>query len=398
MWRGRVEGEVQARLEELEEEKRVAKAKQVEVEARLEAETARTMGLERAKAKMATEVQELEAALETSNSMVVALERKLRAEERRAGEWRCRVEEVMPQLEMAKTEVKERLEEIQVLRKGEQLLVEEGSKMRSRMAGLEKEISELEVQEGNQTRRLEEAERVKRGLEGERREMMVALEEAESELEKTEARVVQAGLDLEQTRLEMSRRVAEVEEEAERSSHALLMKLEAANGELVVEQRGRAEQTRARKKLESDLAELEVCLDLAKKQAAEQVVVSKRWEGRWSEAQTRLEEEVRGGEAAREATSQAERRAASLFAELEDAKGSIALSERARKRLEVEAVELGEQVAGLKTALEGQAVVRRRLEDELGGLQAELEEVGVSRRQLEERWREAASEVARFRN
>ena len=139
-------------------------------------------------------------------------------------------------------------------------------------------------------------------------------------------------------------------------------------------------------------------MDLAKKQAAEQVMVSKRWEGRWGEAQARLEEEVRGGELAREAATQAEKRAAALSAELEDAKGSIALSERARKRLEVEAGELGEQVAGLKTALEGQAVVRRRLEDEVGGLQAELEEVAVSRRQLEERWREAASEVARFKN
>ena len=32
------------------------------------------------------------------------------------------------------------------------------------------------------------------------------------------------------------------------------------------------------------------------------------------------------------------------------------------------------------------------------GLQTELEELMVSRRQLEERWREAASEVSRFRN
>ena len=84
MWRGRVEGEVQARLEELEEEKRLAKAKLVEVEARLEAELARTAGLETAKVKLASEVQEMEAALEKSNSMVVGLERKIRAAERRA--------------------------------------------------------------------------------------------------------------------------------------------------------------------------------------------------------------------------------------------------------------------------------------------------------------------------
>ena len=365
MWRGRVEGEVQARLEELEEEKRLAKAKLVEAEARLEAELARTAGLERAKVKLASEVQEMEAALEKSNSMVVGLERKMRAEERRAGEWRCRVEEVVPQLEVAKNEVKERMEEIQVLKKGEQLLIEEGSKLRRKMALVEKEVSDLKVEEGNQSRRLEESERVRRGLEGERREMMVALEEAESELEKAEARLVQAGLEVEQTRAEMDKRVGEVEEEAERAFHGLLMKSEAVNAELALEQKGRAEQARARKKLESDLAELEVCLDLAKKQAAEQVVVSKRWEARWGEVQARLEEETRGGEVAREAAAQAERRATALFAELEDAKGAHALSERARKRLEVEVGELGEQAAGLKTALDGQAVVRRRLEEEV---------------------------------
>ena len=74
---------------------------------------------------------------------------------------------------------------------------------------------------------------------------------------------------------------------------------------------------------------------------------------------------ARGGEVAREAAALAERRATALLAELEDAKGAHALSERARKRLEVEVGELGEQVAGLKTALDGQAVVRRRLEEEV---------------------------------
>ena len=97
-----------------------------------------------------------------------------------------------------------------MLRKGEKLLVDEGNKMRSKKAGLEKELSDLEVQVGHKTKKLEEAERVRRGLEVERREMMVALEEAESELEKTEGRVVQASLEVEQTKVEMERRVAEV--------------------------------------------------------------------------------------------------------------------------------------------------------------------------------------------
>ena len=38
--------------------------------------------------------------------------------------------------------------------------------------------------------------------------------------------------------------------------------------------------------------------------------------------------------------------------------------ERARRKLEVEAVELGEQVVGLRTGQEGQAAARRQLEEE----------------------------------
>ena len=67
--------------------------------------------------------------------------------------------------------------------------------------------------------------------------------------------------------------------------------------------------------------------------------------------------------------------------------------EWAKRRLEAEAGELGEQVAGLRTGQEGQVAARRQLEEEATGLRGDLEEAGGGRRLAEECWREAAAEA-----
>ena len=62
-----------------------------------------------------------------------------------------------------------------------------------------------------------------------------------------------------------------------------------------------------------------------------------------------------------------------LAEELEEAGVAAGQVEWARRRLEVEAVELREQVAGLRTGQGGQVAVRRQLEEEATGLRGDLE-------------------------
>ena len=396
MWRDKVQGEMQIKQEEHEEEMRNSRARIVEVEAALGAEISRSTGLEKSKNKLTSEVIELEANLEKAKTMLAGMERKFRVEERKVQEWRCKAEDLAPLLEVARKEMGERLEELQQLRKVEQEVQQESTRLRRERQDLTREVADLKVHGGEVGRRLEEAERVKRGLEGERRGLMVALEEAETELGKMEGRLVQAGLEIGQVRAEMEGRVAEVEEEAERAVQGVQVRLEAAQADLELEQRARAELGRSRKKLEADVTELEVSVDLAKKQVAEQVVVSRKWEVRCGEALARVEEEARSCQMAKEATTVVERKVASLTTKLEEAQMAANQAERSRKKQAVEAGELEEQVAGLRSALEAHVAGRRRLEGEVLGLQAELEEGTNKQRLAEERLREASGEAARL--
>ena len=395
--RSRVEQELQVRMEEQEEERRQSRARLGEAEEMLAAEVARAEGLERAKVKIGAEVMELEAALEKARAAIAGLERRSRSEEQLVREWRTRAEGLGPLLETARREAREGTEEADLLRKREQELEAECGRLRREVQGLAREGAELQTRGEEARRRLEEAERGRRGLEGERRELTVALEEAESELERAEGRLVQSEVEVDQARAEGERRMAEVEEEAERVIRGAQGKLEMAQEELEVERRARIEELRSRKKLEGDVTGLEVALDLARKQAAEQGASTRRWELRCKEVQGRAEEEARVGEVAREALAVVERKVEALTEELEDSRVVASQETRTRRGLEAEVGELGEQVVVLKTGQDTQAAAKRRLEEEMVALQGELEEVAGGRRVAEERWREEVAQVARLR-
>ena len=126
MWRDKVQGEMQIKQEEHEEEMRNSRARIVEVEAALGAEISRSTGLEKSKNKLTSEVIELEANLEKAKTMLAGMERKFRVEERKVQEWRCKAEDLATLLEVARKEMGERLEEVQQLRKVEQEVQQEG--------------------------------------------------------------------------------------------------------------------------------------------------------------------------------------------------------------------------------------------------------------------------------
>jgi hypothetical protein len=99
----------------------------------------------------------------------------------------------------------------------------------------------------------------------EKEELQAALEEAEAALEQEENKVLRAQLELGQVRQEIDRKIQEKEEEFlnTRKNHDRAMDSLAAS--LEAEQRAKAEALRIKKKLESDINELEIALDQANK-------------------------------------------------------------------------------------------------------------------------------------
>lgn len=148
--------------------------------------------------------------------------------------------------------------------------------------------------------------------------------------------------------------------------------LESLQASLDVEVKGRAEGLKLKKKLEADVNELELQVDLLTKSNAELSKNSKKMQqqikvcsGRAAgtlgvsftslmthqclsqELQAQLEEEVRSHEESREEQAAVERRCSLLVSEGEEARAALESAERARKALEMELQDAAEKYSDL---------------------------------------------------
>lgn len=106
-----------------------------------------------------------------------------------------------------------------------------------------------------------ELDKARKRVEIEKEELQAALEEAEATLQQEEAKVLRMTLELGQVRQEIDRRLHEKEEEFENTRRNHQRAIESMQASLEAETKGKAEAIRQKKKLESDINELEIALD-----------------------------------------------------------------------------------------------------------------------------------------
>ena len=123
------------------------------------------------------------------------------------------------------------------------------------------EVRELTDQLTDGGRSVHELEKARKRLEMEKEELQSALEEAEAALEQEEVKVQRAQLEINQIRQDIDRRLAEKDEEFENTRKNHQRAMDSVQASLEAEARGRSEAIRQKKKLESDINELEVALD-----------------------------------------------------------------------------------------------------------------------------------------
>merc|ERR1712083_1150855 len=103
--------------------------------------------------------------------------------------------------------------------------------------------------------------------------------EAEAALEQEENKVLRASLELGQVRQEIDRKIAEKEEEFDNTRKNHQRAMDSLGASLEAEQRAKADALRVKKKLESDINELEIALDHANKANSEGQKAIKRYQG-----------------------------------------------------------------------------------------------------------------------
>merc|ERR1711933_76301 len=124
-----------------------------------------------------------------------------------------------------------------------------------------------QISEGG--RSIHEIHKITKRLESEKMELQAALEEAEGTLEQEENKVLRAQLELTQMKQEIERRIQQKEDEFMLIRKNQTKALESMQAALEVETKSKTEAVRMKKKLETDVLDLEAGLEHANAANAE---------------------------------------------------------------------------------------------------------------------------------
>merc|ERR1711894_474727 len=215
-------------------------------------------------------------------------------------------------------------------------------------------------------------------------------------LEQEENKVLRAQLELGQTRQEIDRKIQEKIEEFDntRKNHQRAMDSMAAS--LEAESRGKAESLRLKKKLESDINELEIALDHANKANSEAHKSIKRFQGQLREVEGLHSEESRQRADLAERAGLADRRAGALQGELEEARALLDSADRGKKQADMELVEARGAVNDMTTINSKASSDKRRLESAVHTLHAEIDDMLSQAKGSEEKAKRAMVDAARL--
>merc|ERR1711944_84146 len=136
-------------------------------------------------------------------------------------------------------------------------------------------------------------------------------------------KVLRAQLELGQVRQEIDRKIQEKVEEFDNTRKNHQRAMDSMQASLEAECRAKAEALRIKKKLESDINELEIALDHANKANSEAHKSIKRYQGQLRDVEGLHEEESRQRREIAEKAGLADRRANALQGELEEARALL---------------------------------------------------------------------------
>merc|ERR1712219_34263 len=195
---------------------------------------------------------------------------------------------------------------------------------------------------------------------------------------------------------EIERRIAEKEEEFEMTRKNYMKALDGMQSALEMETKGKAEALRMKKKLESDVGELEVSLEHANAANQEIQRTIKKYHQTIRDAQAKLEDESRAKDAARDCLHASERRANTMQNALEEAKTLLEQADRARRQAEQELADTNEQLSDQTCQNQAITGAKRKLESEMQTLHGEMDEMAHEAQLADEKAKNAMVDAARL--
>merc|ERR1712241_1303614 len=396
LWKSRFETEGMGRVEELESARNKLQAKIVENEELVDSLTSKVANAEKSKTRMNAELDDLAMEYERVHAAALITEKRGKNFDKVLGEWQSKAADVSAEVAASQDEGRNYTSELFRLKAAQDEGLEQLDIVKRENKNLADEIKDLLDQLGEGGRSIHDLDKQRRRLEQEKEELQAALEEAEGALEQEENKVLRAQLELTQVRQEIERRIAEKEEEFESTRKNFMKAIDGMQSALEMESKGKAEALRMKKKLESDVCELETSLEHANAANAETQKTIKRYHQSIRESQAKLEDEQRAKDVARDALIAADRRANSMQNALEEARTLLEQADRSRRMTEQELSDTNEQLSDLTCQNQAIAGAKRKLESEMKTLHGDMDEMASEAQLSDEKAKKAMVDAARL--
>merc|ERR1712133_96449 len=336
LWRSKFETEGLGRVDELEGSKAKLSARLTEAEETIDSLNQKVASTEKTKHRLEVELEDLQMEYERVHAAAIITEKRGRNFDKVVGEWKAKVDDLSSEIDASQKEARNYNSELFRLKAAWDETVEQLDVVKRENKNLADEIKDLLDQLGDGGRSIHKLDKQRRRLEVEKEELQAALEEAEAALEQEENKVLRASLELGQVRQEIDRKIQEKEEEFDNTRKNHQRAMDSLGASLEAEQRAKSEALRIKKKLESDINELEIALDHANKANSEGQKAIKRYQGTLRDTIQGYEDEARARQQVMEQVGISERKANALSGEVEESRALLDSAERAKRQLDSE--------------------------------------------------------------
>ncbi|XP_062416198.1 myosin-16 isoform X2 [Pungitius pungitius] len=391
-WMTKHETDAIQHADKLEDTRKKLATRLQEAEEAVEATQAKCSSLEKNKQRLQGEVEELCIDLEKASSCGQALDKKQQVLEKQLEDWKQKCEELVTEVEGCQKESRQHASELFKLKTTHEESLEQLEALRRENQVYQEEVADMTDQLSDGGKSVHELQKAKKKIEMEKEELQASLEESEAALEVEETKVLRLQLELSQAKGDLERRLQEKEEEMVAARKCHQRALESLQATLDVEVKGKAEGLKLKKKCEADINELELQVELLNKSNAELSKSSKKMQ---QQIKAQLEESVRSNEECREEQIAAERRCSLLVSEGAETCASLEITERSCKALEMELQDTREKHSDLNNQFQLALSARRKLEVDLQTLLQENEELQGALRGSMDKSNKASSELAR---
>ncbi|XP_055623809.1 paramyosin, long form isoform X1 [Toxorhynchites rutilus septentrionalis] len=393
-FKSKYEAEVMARTEEVEEIRRKYTVRIQESEEHIESLQLRLSKLEKEKSRLSSEIEVLIIDLEKANNGIREYTKRIEILERTNIEIKTRLEETITLFDQSQRDLRQKTQDYQRLSHELDATREQKDQLGRDNNKLQKDLHEARTSVTELTRRLHDYEVELRRLENEREELTAAYKEAESGRKAEEKRAQALSAEFGQFRHDTERRLLEKEEEIEVIRKQTSIEIEQLNARVVeAETKLKSEVQRIKKKLQIQITELEMSLDVANHTNIELQKTIKKQSLQLTEIQAHYEDIQRQLQSTVDQYGIAQRRILSLTSELEEIRVNYDSSLRSKRQVEVQLEEASSRINELSVSNANYASLRSKLEQELQTLAGDYEEVSRELRVSDERYQKVQVEL-----